>query len=210
MIVDRNFELAELYDDSDSIVYRLGDEAVTVFAQRSVCVVRPWHFNSLDKATYPVAPEHMVAGVKAMREAPEEWKGKVTLGELVVWASRRARRDDWLPPDDDDAPMFIIARSMIDAQRVGNRVFNRRLIREASQAFVEHWEEGDAALAVQCSIKTLSNGAALCLSLDKIDAFIMCLSDTVEPGDERMPNCRCECQWEAGDSPCPIHGEESA
>lgn len=208
MTSERDFELAEIYDDTDAMVYRLGDEAVTIFANRGACVVRPWHWLPNDGRAYPEAPEQVVSGIKLMETATEEWSGTVGLGELVIWSSRRNRRDDWMPPEDDDTPMFVVARSLIDAQRVGNRVFNRRLIREATQAFVENWEEGDSASKVRCSIKTLPNGAALCLSLNQIRAFVMCLSDSVSAGDERMPNHKCECQWEAGDSPCPVHGIE--
>lgn len=206
MTSDRDFELAEIYDDSDALVYRRGKEAVTIFGNRSVCVLRPWHWNPNDSVAYPEVPELMSKGIDSMLSAPEEWTGKIALGELLIWSSRRNRRDDWMPPEDDETPMFVIARSLLDCQRVGRRVFNRRLIREAVQAFVEEWEYGDASSVVHCSIKTLPNGGALCLRLNQIQAFVMCLSDNVQPGSERMPELKCECQWEAGDSPCPLHG----
>lgn|GEM_PF-3954159 len=207
---ERNFELGEIYDDADATIFRFGTDAVTVFSQRGACVIRPWHWRPADLKNFPEASEHMVKGIKSLRESPKEWKGKISLGELIVWSSRRTRRDDWMPPEDDDTPMFIIGRSSIDAQPIGQRVFNRRLIREASQAFIENWEAGDSSSQVLCSIKTLSNGAALSMTLHDIEVYVMSLSDSVGAGDERMPNSRCECQLEPGDSPCPVHGDEDA
>ena len=205
MTSDQNFELADIYDDTDVDVYRLGDEAVTVLGGRSVCVVRPWKF--LDGDAYPEAPEAIKEGIVALHAASDEWSGNIRLGEIVMWSSRRSRRDDWFPPCSEDAPMFVLARARTDAQAIGGRVFNRRLIREALQAFIEDWEHGDASETIRCSIKTLSNGAALALIRNRVRVFVMCLSSDVEPGDERMPTeARCHCQWEAGDSPCPMHG----
>jgi len=203
----RNFELTEIYDDTDVVAYRLGDEAVTVLGGRSVCVIRPWLFLESEHGTYPEAPEQMQKGIVSLINAPEEWSGELKLGELVMWSSRRTRRDQWSPPYSEDAPMFVIGRTTLDAQPVGNRVFNRRLIREALQAFIEDWEHGDAGETIRCSIKTLANGAALYMQRNRIRVYVMCLSDSVNPGDERLPTTsRCACQWEAGDSPCPVHG----
>lgn len=205
---DRDFELSEIYDDDCPFVYRMGEEAITIFAQRSVCIIRPWHWLPGDHKVVPEAPANVVDGVRAMLEAKSEWEGTVSLGELVLWSSRRSRRDDWLPPEDDDTPMFVVARSSMDPQRVGNRIFNRRLIREACQAFIEDWAEGESSEAVSCSIRAIQNGSVLRLQRNSIQAFIMCLSDSVEAGSERMPCHKCKCQWEAGDSPCPVHGED--
>ena len=152
----------------------------------------------------------MTEGIEAMMEAPEEWSGIVTLGELLVWSSRRTRRDELHPPQwGDDQSMFLITRADVDAQRVGSRIFNRRLIREAAQAFVEHWAEGEAFEPVRCAIKALPNGATLCLSAFGIRAFVMCLSNTTDAGDERMPVAKCACDEVAGKTLCMVHGPVS-
>lgn len=205
MTSSRDFELAEIYDDTDVDVYRLGDEAVTILGGRSVCIVRPWTFSESD--LYPEASDNMKEGIETLHWAPEEWSGHIRLGELVMWASRRNRRDDWSPPFSEDAPMFVLARARTDAQAIGNRVFNRRLIREGLQAFIEDAEHGDASETIRISVRTLSNGSVLSMTRNRVRVFVMCLSSDVEPGDERMPTeARCHCQWEAGDSPCPTHG----
>lgn len=207
MTDERNFELAQIYDDDWVLVYRLESEALSIFGNRSVCVVRPWHWRPIDQKAFEEPPSHVREGLLKMQSAPEEWSGSVSLGDLVLWSSRRSKLHDWHPPDDDDAPMFIVARASIDAQRVGGRIFNRRLIREAVQAFIEDWAEGEEERDVCLTIKSLGGGAVLCMAWNGIHAYVMCLSDSVTAGSERMPTRKCECQWEAGDSPCPVHGD---
>ena len=45
--MSQNFELAEIYDDTDASVYACGDEAITILQSRSVCIIRPWTWNAL-------------------------------------------------------------------------------------------------------------------------------------------------------------------
>ena len=207
--MSQNFELAEIYDDTDASVYACGDEAVTILQSRSVCIIRPWTWNAVTSKGIDEAPETMKDGIRKLLSAPVEWQHHLELGELVIWASRRTRRDAIQPYGDDDSA-FIVGRRDIDPQPVGNRVFNRRLIREVCQAFIENYEGyGGMGEPVKLCIRVLDNGYALQLSHDRIRAFVMSFSGTVEPGDERMPLSSlppCACQWEPGDSPCPVHG----
>lgn len=194
-MTDRDFVLTDIYDDADATVYQLGEggsEAVTIFAQRGACVVRPFRWLPETGRSYLIAPKAIEDGVRTLREAPAEWEARVSLGRLILWASRRTPRDEWTPPLDEDDPMFLLARSAHDAQRVGTRVFNRRLIREAAQAFVEDWQVGDETDTVGLTVRTLPNGAVLVMELNQIEAYVMCLGETAEPGDEELPADREE------------------
>lgn len=215
MMSEQNFELSEIYDATDATVFRLGDRAATVFGSRSVLVMRPWTWSERAAAATPEASEDMQAGIKKLLKAPTEWEAELELGDLVLWASRRTRRDEVAPPwSDDDVSAFVLQRRDLDAQHVGPRVFNRRLIREALQAFIEDWEgAGGMNERVKLFVRKLDNGPVLGMSLDGVTAFVMGLSESAAAGDERMPTALprkpgCRCQWEAGDSPCPLHHGE--
>lgn len=217
-MTDQNFELAEIYDTTDAAVYRVDDMAATVFGHRAVLVLRPWTWNRTTEGDVVEAPEAMRVGIGKLLEASPEWQAELELGDLVLWSSRRVRRDEPRAPwNDEDTSAFVVQRRDIDAQWVGPRVFNRRMIREAAQAFIEDWEgAGGMNERVKLVVGMLQNGPVLEMSLNDIRAFVMGLSESSEPGDERMPTAlpprlRCQCQWEAGDSPCPVHGmdEES-
>lgn len=206
---DQYFELSEIYDDTDAVAYRLGAQAVTIFGQRGACVIRPWHWNESSPEDVLEAPDGVSEGIGKMLGAGEEWSGEIELGELVIWSSRRTKRDEVVPPWNEEFSAFVVQRRDSDPQPVGNAVFNRRLIREAAQAFIEDWEgAGGMNDRVALRVIKLDNGRALEMKLGQIQAFVMELASS--PGDERMPLAlpKCQCQWEEGDSPCPLHGED--
>ena len=115
-------------------------------------------------------------------DAPDEHS---TLGHLLVWASRRMPREALDPPDAEDEGAFVMARPTSDFQSCCGHPFDRRLIRECLQAFVENREP--PMLRIKIRVAPFAGGHVMHLDGGRVQAFLMSAKPGTEVGADPMP-----------------------
>jgi hypothetical protein len=177
--MDTNHALCAIYE-FDARACRCGDDQAIVVPSEgaTMCVVRPWPWNLDDsREGWPTAPLHMSTRVCDFLAADPEKVGSVDLGSLLVWASRRSRRVAH-PIDGFDRAG--------DPQDCAGQPFNRVLIREALQTFVEV----GALASIPIDVGILKHGPGWMLRMKYGDTVAMVMSlapNSSVLGDDPMP-----------------------
>jgi hypothetical protein len=128
-------ELLWWYDE-DAIAFRWGqDQAVIVFDPAVAIVTRAW--DCVGEAWVGAdLPSDRAGSIARMIKARPAWECETTLGELLAWASRRSPREEWIWGAEDHAETIAWRRAR-DYQRIGPATFDRGLVRES----IQHWVE---------------------------------------------------------------------
>jgi hypothetical protein len=173
--------LAEIYEGMEARVYRLDDSHAVVrllYGRTSgVVVIWPWSWAESvpTSAAYNglVCPEN----TERLRAWLSEKPGAVAemdFASLLLWACRRS-----LPPH----RRITEEGYQEDAQRVGPRAFNRFLIREALQMWLQTGARpGDTVRIEAIHAET----AALRLSCGGARVLVAALIDEIETGDDPL------------------------
>ena len=177
-----NSSLVDIYDGvRDVQVFRHPDGRAVVALGRAAVIVRPWEWNE----TPEPAPERMAIGLRECFAATGESSSHVRLSELLVWASRRGPRVEESVMDAETYETIEQFVRLQDPQRCGDYLFDRRLIREALQTWVEARTDPDALVTLR--IIPHNGQRAMTISGDGTDAVLMCLMDDGKRGNDPMP-----------------------
>jgi hypothetical protein len=114
-------------------VFRWSDTEALVIVQGAAAVLRPWQWPG--EASEKPVPDVVRSQTMDWLTRNPESTATITLGRLLVWACRRAgQRDDHYSDTEHDH----VSWEWHDPQPCGKHaIFNRRLVREALQTFVE-------------------------------------------------------------------------
>lgn len=170
-------------------IFRHGDDRAVMVpkAGTSLCVVRPWPWQ--DDPTRIAWPQLSLAQSTSVAEVVNAPPGRVAaidLGALLVWASRRREAfTRWLYDDPPTERYAEVGRQAVDAQLVAGEPFNRCLIREALQTFVEAGCVASSVVMLEWALH--GPGSLLRMRADDLVVVVMSMKRDVECGDEPLP-----------------------
>ena len=185
------FKLAGIYDE-DVTVYRRGEDQAVVLLGKSALVLRPWRWYDVSyRDECPPVPETIETALIGWTRAIPTHHGGSTLGALLVWASRRTPIEAQFAPDEEY--MFNAGRALMDAQPCMGEVFNRRLVRDVLQTFVEDGAVHTRGVALALLRHNSGSGSRgkpgplLAIRSEHTECFVMGLKDDVDAGTDHMP-----------------------
>lgn len=159
------------YDDSHALV-RMGYGDAT-----ALLVIRPWFWT----ASEPTDPEYEGAMPPESAEAVRAWLSEepgavaeMDFASLLLWSCRRGPLDHRETSEEGYQE---------DVQRVGPRAFNRFLIREALQTWLQAGVRPHEVVRIEA---IRAAGAGIRLSCGEVRALIAGMIDVVDPGDDPL------------------------
>jgi hypothetical protein len=188
MIEDTQRRLVDAYDAGTVIAYRYGPNRAITRLGGAVIIVQPWPWEA-DPAShlYEEPPALAVGSIEQLLQ-PSECKERALtrLGHLLCWASART---GWLTRvlvDENGNPEQHRYRTPLDPQRCAGGIFNRLLVREVLQAFLDAGHGTDAEVGVGF-IPEHGPGRVLALRCGEVSALVMSMREDTEPGTSPMP-----------------------
>jgi hypothetical protein len=134
----RSTNIGSIYDYPSSItVFRRTERQVAISLGGKCLILCPSEWNH-GGTIFPLAGASE-DGIKLLLSTPTESEAVASFGELLAWASRRPSSEvtRHLFDPEREAPVSITIRTRHGPQRVYGYPFDRWLIREALQTFVE-------------------------------------------------------------------------
>lgn len=164
--------LTEIYAFG-AAVYRLDDARAVVQLGACAAIVRPWRWTAAPPDTtdyWGVMPPKTRGHLERHLNYEPIAVAHITFGSLLLWSSRRmvstAGEIAW--DDTNDIPL--------DSQEVGSNSFNRVVIREVLQTWVETGERLESSVMIE-RLDIKNAGPALRVSLGDIQAVLMGLHE---------------------------------
>lgn len=186
--------LVQIYDGPDIRVCRFGFDGTQALIRFGIgegtgaCVVRPWQWTDsqpLDSRYQGYMSHQNLDLVNGWLSQKSRAVTKMDFASALLWSCRRAprehrRRSEW--------------GYIEDAQRVGPRAFNRFLIREALQTWVQMGIAPKDVLRIEA---ICTPEPTLRLSSGRTWALVVALKSEVEAGDDPWLT-----EW-----PCDVFGQ---
>jgi hypothetical protein len=172
---DTNQALCGIYDFEMRALRRGAAEAVVIPDDgNAICIIRPWAWpTDGSESAWPALTLKMNDKIGGLVCAPAHQWGATDFGSLLIWASRRTKAFRRRVFDEGVEEGYIeIDRSHIDAQSCAGAPFNRRLIREAIQTFVEVGTKAADIVAIDW----LPHAGGSCLRMRHGDVMVMVMS----------------------------------
>lgn len=181
-------DLASIYDCRDTAVCRRSATQAAILLTRTCLILRP-HEWGMETGTHKWN-DGSEGTLQSFLSAAPEREGTVSFGMLLSWACRRpnARVARYVYDAEAEGPVLQSTRSLHSVQSVGGYPFDRYLIREALQTFIEVDCPTDWYFELRLSHP--SEGRILSIAGYEITAFIMSLRLDAECGNDPMP-----CDW---------------
>lgn len=170
--------------DMPAVAHSIGKDRILVTIRRVVAVVRGGESSHL-----PMAPEAVVVLLDGMLDASPVSEVTCSLGEILGWASRRLPFGvvdvSTLSATGDPGDIALPARhGHHDPQTCGGHTFDRVLIREALQ----HWVERDPPFKTMRIELVHSDGVKMLrISASGDVALVMGMKPEANPGTDPMP-----------------------
>jgi hypothetical protein len=181
--------LIDIYDYPSDITPFLRSQTEAAISIGGICLIlRPYEWSS-DEASL-VWPEGSEKTVRSWLSIKPGSEAVASLGTLLTWSSRRPNEKitRYIFDGEADAQVPHTTRSIQRPQRVNGYPFDRGLIREALQTFVE--TDCPSDLGFTLKLLPMDNGHILSIAGHGITAFIASLSLDTECGTDPMP-----CEW---------------
>jgi hypothetical protein len=177
-------DLAERIDFSTT-VYRMSERSSLILIRNSAIVLVPFPAGN---GLLPEAPADMRDMVDSLMAELPVYSAHVPFGELLAWACRRMPLEEFYPkPRADDDGIPTMARPTMDSQPCIGAEFNRVLIREMLQVWVETRMDTSSMLRLGYAVH--DTGHVLRIRSGTIIAVAMCLrmDDDERTGTDHIP-----------------------
>lgn len=166
--------LTRIYCSVNAGVYSFGDSQAIVKLDNSCVIVRPWAWGETKpiihdyRGEFPTDDYQMIC--EYLAKVPDD-TADMTIGSLAFWSSRRRLHSKDYPED---------------AQYVGSKKFDRRLIREVVQTWIELGTVPTERVLIE-TLRATDGNPSVRFSCSGIQAIVMGLREQAECGNDPLP-----------------------